>query len=97
MGKMTHCERILRYMRTFGGITTLEAFTDLGISRLSARIADLKDGGYRIDGETVAVKNRYGDTCRVMRYKLIEEKEKKNGSDVLENLCGHGGDAQPVL
>ena len=95
--KMTHCERILRYMRTFGSITSLEAFTDLGVARLSARIKDLRTSGHRIDGKTVTVKNRRGETCRVTRYTLIEEREKDNGSDVLENLRGHGGDPQPVL
>lgn len=97
MARMTHCERILRYMRTFGSITSLEAFTDLGVARLSARIKDLRTSGHRIDGKTVAVKNRHGETCHVTRYTLIEEKEKDDGSDVLENLCGHGGDPQPVL
>ena len=97
MARMTHCERILRYMRTFGSITSLEAFSDLGVARLSARIKDLRTSGYRIDGKTVAVKNRHGEMCHVTRYTLIEERETNDGSDVLENLRGHGGDPQPVL
>lgn len=83
-------------MREHGGITSLEAF-NLGVTRLSARIKDLRTSGHRIDGKTVAVKNRHGDTCHVTRYTLIEEREKDDGSDVLENLRGHGGDTQPVL
>lgn len=97
MHKITHCERILRYMRTFGSITSLEGFTYLGVARMSARIKDLRASGYRIDGKTVAVKNRHGETCHVTRYTLVEEKEKDDGSDVLENLRRHGGDSQPVL
>lgn len=97
MARMTHCERVLRYMKTFGSITSLEAFTVLGVSRLSARIKDLRTSGHRIDGKTVAVKNRHGETCHVTRYTLIEEREKDDGADVLENLRGHGGDPQPVL
>ena len=34
---MTQCERILRHMRDYGGITQAEAFTEYGISRLGAR------------------------------------------------------------
>ena len=94
---MTHCQRILLYMREHGGITSLEAFNDLGVARLSARIKDLRTRGHRIDGKTVAVKNRHGETCHVTRYTLIEERERDDGSDVLENLRRHGGDPQPVL
>ena len=97
MPKITHCERILRYMRTFGSITSQEAFAELGVSRLAARIKDLRTIGHNISGKMVTVKNRYGEDCRVTRYTLIEEGEKDDGSDVLENLRGHGGDPQPVL
>ena len=40
--------QVLKYMEHFGSITPLEAFEDLQIMRLSARIKDLKDLGYPI-------------------------------------------------
>lgn len=39
---MTQCEMILKYLEDFGSITTYESFIDLGITRLSSRIYDLK-------------------------------------------------------
>ena len=35
---MTQCERIILYMRKFGSITTLQAFEDIGCTRLASRI-----------------------------------------------------------
>lgn len=72
MSKTTHCVRVLEYMRAHGGITPLEAWTELGVYRLSARIADLRERGYDIGGKTVTVRNRYGEACRVKRYALRE-------------------------
>ena len=44
--------QVLRYMEQYGSITSLQAFEDLKITRLSARIKDLKDLGYPIVKET---------------------------------------------
>ena len=39
-------QRVFDYMSDFGSITTLQAFTDLGESRLSARIFELREKGF---------------------------------------------------
>lgn len=39
---MNQCDKIIRYIKDFGSITTMQAFQDLGITRLSGRIYDLK-------------------------------------------------------
>ena len=39
---MSQCERIVQYINQHGSISTLEAFTDLGCTRLASRITDLK-------------------------------------------------------
>lgn len=49
---MTQCERILKYMKENDGITTMDAFR-LGITRLSARVADLEAQGVKIRHERV--------------------------------------------
>ena len=72
MSKTTHCNRVLNYMRLHGSITSLEAFANLGVSRLSARIKDLRDSGHSIVGNMVEVENRYGEKCHVKRYTLRE-------------------------
>ena len=67
---MNQCELIVGYIKEFGGITTLEAFRDLGITRLASRIHDLTDAGYVFEKDRVSVKNRYGEFTRVIRYKF---------------------------
>lgn len=50
----------------------MEAWSELGIYRLGARVFDLKAQGHEIVRELVAVNNRFGEECRVARYKLGE-------------------------
>ena len=67
---MTQAEKILRHMKEFGSITALEAMGEYGIMRLASRISDLKKGGYPIQSEVVAVKNRFDENCYIKRYSL---------------------------
>jgi hypothetical protein len=62
-------------MQTFGSISTIEAFNDLGVARLASRIHDLKGQGYSIVSEIKTSKNRYGENTSYKVYKLKEEKE----------------------
>ena len=71
--KLTQNQRILDYISEFGSITQLEALRDLGVMRLASRISDLKRQGYNITSSIDVVKNRYGEKCRVKRYRLIDE------------------------
>lgn len=70
--KVTQCDRILRHMRDYGSISSLEAITEYGILRLASRINDLKRKGYKISSETKKSKNRYDETTHFSVYKLIE-------------------------
>ena len=69
---MTQCEKIIKYMRDFGSITTMQAFNDLGITRLSGRIYDIKALGYKIRSETIYGRNRYGEKIHYFKYYLEE-------------------------
>lgn len=69
----TQNQRILDYINEFGSITQLEAIRDLGVMRLASRVSDMKKKGYDIVGDTVAVKNRFGESCHVKRYRLGKE------------------------
>lgn len=71
----TQCARILRHMRDFGSITSLEAMKEYGIMRLASRITDLKRQGYIIESTTEAGKNRYGEATRYARYTLKEAEQ----------------------
>lgn len=69
---MTQCERILRHLRDYGSITSLEAMQEYGIMRLAARVSDLKNAGMPIESETVTGENRYGERTSFARYSLAE-------------------------
>ena len=71
--KQTQCERILRHLRDFGSITSLEAITEYGILRLASRITDLKRQGYNISAERGKGQNRYGEPTSFAVYHLVEE------------------------
>ena len=68
---MTQCERILKYMDDFGTISTMQAFGDLGVTRLASRIHDLKQMGYDIESETRYSKNRYGENTHYSVYRRV--------------------------
>ncbi len=69
-------DRVLAYMIEFGSITQLEALQDIGVMRLAIRISALKKNGYNIVGDMVEVKNRWGETCHIKRYRLeVQEDE----------------------
>ncbi len=73
MAKRTQADRVLEYIKKFGSITTLQAFRDLGVTRLSARIFELRDRGIIIDSTSVTSKNRYGENCTYAKYYLRKE------------------------
>lgn len=64
-------QRVFDYMIDFGSITTMQAITDLGETRLSARIFELQDKGIRIGSCWEDVRNRYGEKRRVKRYFIV--------------------------
>lgn len=68
MKKTTQNDRVLAYMRSHKGITSLDAYRDLGCTRLSARIADLKEMGIAIGKIMVDRENRYGEMVKVAQY-----------------------------
>jgi len=59
----TQCKQVYAYMDVNGSITSMDAFRDLGITRLSARIKDLRDSGVEI--ETIMEQNK---KSRYARY-----------------------------
>lgn len=66
-------ERVLRYMMEFGSITQLEAYRDLGCSRLSEYIRQL-----RLEMPIYDIwekgQNRWGEKTNWKRYFIKEDK-----------------------
>ena len=63
-------KRVFDYIMEFGCITSLQAFVDLGETRLSAVIFDLKKKGVVITSRNKKVSNRYGDSRIVKEYAI---------------------------
>lgn len=70
-------ERIMQYLRDEGSITRAEAFSELGIVELPARICELERLGFEFGKETIRKKNRYGDPIRFTKYTLKDKDEDK--------------------
>ena len=64
-------KRILNYIRDFGSITTFEAFTELGCTRLSEYIRQLRLN-YDIKDVWITSTNRYGEKIQFKKYWLGE-------------------------
>ena len=59
---------LIKHFKEHKSITSMEAFQLFGITRLSARIFELRANGYNI--ETCMVENitRFGEPCRYAKY-----------------------------
>lgn len=76
MGKLerkpTQRERVLDYINRFGSITSWQAYVDLGITQLAARIFELKELGYEFTTTRVETKNRFDEKTHYFKYELFK-------------------------
>ena len=72
--EITQEMRVLNYMLDNGSITSWEAIKEFGITRISARIFELRKRGFFIENEWEHTTNRYGDKIKYVRYSLNKEK-----------------------
>lgn len=70
---MNQEQKIINYVERFGSITTLDAFRDLAITRLSARIFNIKNMGYKVTSIRETSKNRFGEEVNYNRYFIEKE------------------------
>jgi len=63
-------KRILNHLKAYGSITSMEAFEKYGITRLAARIKELRDDGYNIITHMMDGQNRYGEATKYAKYVL---------------------------
>lgn len=73
MAKTNQRAEVLRYLQTFGSITSWEAIREFGATRLSAIIFDLRKQGHNIISEDVTTKNRFGNTVTYAKYIYVKE------------------------
>lgn len=75
---MTQHTLIIDYMREHGSITTYDAFMELGITKLTTRISELRRAGFKIRGVAYSGLNRFGKPVTYNRYTLIDDDAKAN-------------------
>lgn len=71
-------QRVVNYIRTHGSINTLEANQDLGDTRLSATIFNLKKKGFVISNPRITVFNRFGEETSVCCYQILQSPANSN-------------------
>ena len=77
-GMMNRAERVYSYMKEFGSITPMEAFQDLGYTRLACAINEMKRDGHKVRKQYETRKNRFGQPVTYARYFLGDENEIQN-------------------
>lgn len=71
--KLNQREMVLKYIIDFGYITSWQAYADLGITQLGARVRELKDLGYQFKTVDVRTTNRYGKPSHYYKYYLVNK------------------------
>lgn len=69
---------VLDYIREFGSITPIEAFRDMGITRLSAIVFILKEEGHDIKADIEIGRSRFGNLTRYARYSFGKDEGNEN-------------------
>lgn len=69
---MTLRREVLRHLKEYGSITTFEAFTEYGATRLSAIIFELRKK-HIITDEWIERTNRFGENVRFKKYLYVKE------------------------
>lgn len=69
---MTQSERIIDYINRFGSISPMEAFIDLGITKLATRVSEMSSEGIEFIKKYEESTNRFGEKVHYMRYSMKE-------------------------
>jgi hypothetical protein len=62
--------RVLDFLETGRALDPMTALREMGISRLAARVFELKKKGVLIEMETATAKNQFGERCPFALYRL---------------------------
>lgn len=76
---MSHIERTIKYLKKNKSITSKDAFVELGNTRLSATIFELRKDGWNIATTYETKDNRFGEKTTYARY--ILKKPYKKGKE----------------
>jgi hypothetical protein len=66
----TQKERILEHLQAGFVLTRLDSWDRLGVLEAPARISELRAEGWPIETEMYSVRNRYGESVRVAKWRM---------------------------
>ena len=78
MDKKSQLSEVIKHLKKYKKITSLEAIKLFGATRLSSIIYILRNRGFDIKTETAYTKNRYGHLTKYAVYKLVKDTEAFN-------------------
>ena len=82
---MTQEQQVYEYIKNHGSITTMDAFIDLRITRLSAQIFNLKEELKVEDKERIVDEWEYGENGKKWkRYKIMENENGKKNTTITD-------------
>ena len=73
MNKTSQISEVIKHLRKYKSITSLEAIELYGATRLSSIIYILRDKGFGIETEMTQGKNRYGHVTNYAIYRLTKD------------------------
>ena len=73
MRKNNKHKQVLEHLEQYGTITSWEAITQYGATRLASIICNLRKRGYDIKTITIMDKDRNGNVCQYAKYVLNRE------------------------
>ena len=83
---MTQKVRVYKYMQAFGDITPMDAFQDLGVTKLATVVSLLiREDNKPIVKEWTKAKNRFGEPVYFMKYRIGDVNGRTQ--NVCENNC----------
>lgn len=81
MARRTQQQAVLDWLKTGTGISSMDAFKALGVTRLSAVVFNLRKKGYNIESEEIETTTRFGSRVKIARYYLKDPVD--SGENVL--------------
>lgn len=80
---MTQIDRITAYIDEWGSITPMDAFMDLGITKLATQISRMIRSGIKIKKTMTKGKNRWGEPVHFMTYSWLKDEDAATSSTEL--------------
>ena len=84
--RVNQAQRIIDYINKYGSITSWEAYNDIGVTELHARINELRKKGYEFEDKWETNQNRFGENVNFKRYYLKNKRIVKRPNGIQRSV-----------